>query len=41
MFGLPADGKPIALTGNAILAVTPVGKLARNWIELPGSYTTS
>jgi hypothetical protein len=33
MFGLPADGKPIALTGNAILAVTPAGKLAHNWIE--------
>ena len=33
MFGLPADGKPIALTGNAILAVTPTGKLAHNWIE--------
>ena len=33
MFGLPADGKPIAFTGNAILAVTPAGKLAHNWIE--------
>ena len=33
IFGLPADGKPIALTGNAILAVTPAGKLAHNWIE--------
>ena len=33
MFGLPADGKPIAFTGNAILAVTPTGKLAHNWIE--------
>ena len=33
MFGLPADGKPVAFTGNAILAVTPAGKLARNWVE--------
>jgi predicted ester cyclase len=33
MFGLPADGKPIAFTGNAILAVTPTGKLSRNWVE--------
>ena len=33
MFGLPADGKPVALTGNAILAVTPAGKLAHNWVE--------
>ena len=32
-FGLPADGKPVAFTGNAILAVTPTGKLARNWVE--------
>jgi hypothetical protein len=30
---LPADGKPIAMTGNAILAVTPTGKLTHNWIE--------
>ena len=28
MFGLPADGKPVAFTGNAILAVTPDGQLA-------------
>jgi hypothetical protein len=33
IFGLPADDKPIAMTGNAILAVTPTGKLAHNWIE--------
>ena len=33
MFGLPADGKPVAFTGNAILAVTPTGKLAHNWVE--------
>ena len=33
MFELPADGKPVAFTGNAILAVTPTGKLAHNWIE--------
>jgi len=33
MFGLPADGKPVEFTGNAILAVTPDGKLARNWVE--------
>jgi hypothetical protein len=33
MFGLPADGKPVAFTGNAILAVTPTGELARNWVE--------
>lgn len=33
MFGLPADRKPVALTGNAILAVTPTGKLAHNWVE--------
>lgn len=33
MFGLPADGKPIAFTGNAILAVTPTCKLSRNWVE--------
>ena len=33
MFGLPADGKPVAFTGNAVLAVTPAGKLARNWVE--------
>jgi predicted ester cyclase len=33
MFGLPADGKPVAFTGNAILAVTPTGKLASNWVE--------
>jgi len=33
MFGLPADGKPVGFTGNAILAVTPDGKLARNWVE--------
>ena len=33
IFGLPADGKPIEFTGNAILAVTPTGKLAHNWIE--------
>jgi len=33
MFGLPADGKPVAFTGNAILAVTPTGKLSRNWVE--------
>jgi len=33
MFGLPADGKPVAFTGNAILAVMPGGKLARNWVE--------
>ena len=33
MFGLPADGKPVAFTGNAILAVTPTGKIAHNWIE--------
>ena len=33
MFGLPPDGKPVAFTGNAILAVTPDGKLARNWVE--------
>jgi predicted ester cyclase len=33
MFGLPADGEPIAFTGNAILAVTPAGKLSRNWVE--------
>ena len=32
MFGLPADGKPVAFTGTAILAVTPDGKLARNWV---------
>jgi predicted ester cyclase len=33
MFGLPADGKPVAFSGNAILAVTSTGKLARNWVE--------
>jgi hypothetical protein len=33
MFGLPADGKPVAFSGNAILAVSPTGKLARNWVE--------
>jgi len=33
MFGLPADGKPVAFTGNAILAVTPTGKLTRSWVE--------
>jgi predicted ester cyclase len=33
MFGLPANGKPVAITGNAILAVTPTGKLAHNWVE--------
>ena len=33
MFGLPADGKPVAFTGTAVLAVTPDGKLARNWVE--------
>jgi predicted ester cyclase len=33
MFGLPADGKPVAFTGNAILAVTAAGKLAHNWVE--------
>ena len=33
MFGLPADGKPVAITGNAIFAVTPTGKLAHNWVE--------
>jgi ketosteroid isomerase-like protein len=33
MFGLPADGKPVAFTGNAVLAVTPTGKLAHNWVE--------
>lgn len=33
MFGLPADGKPVVFTGNAILAVTPAGKVARNWVE--------
>ena len=33
MFGLAADGKPLAFTGNAILAVTPKGKLARNRVE--------
>ena len=33
MFGLPADGEPVAFTGNAILAVTPAGKLARSWVE--------
>ena len=33
MFGLPADNKPVAFTGNAILAVTPTGKIAHNWVE--------
>jgi len=33
LFGLPADGKPVAFTGNAILAVTPTGKIAHNWVE--------
>jgi len=33
MFGLPADGRPLAFTGNAVLAVTLTGKLARNWVE--------
>jgi predicted ester cyclase len=33
MLGLPADGKPVAFTGTAIFAVTPMGKLARNWVE--------
>ena len=33
MLGLPADGKPVAFTGTAIFAVTPAGKLARNWVE--------
>ena len=33
MFGLPADGKPVAFTGTAVLAVTTGGKLARNWVE--------
>lgn len=33
MLGLPADGKPVAFTGTAIFAVTPTGKLARNWVE--------
>ena len=33
MFGLAADGKPVAFTGNAILAVTATGEIAHNWIE--------
>jgi len=33
IFGLPADGKPLAFTGNAILSVAPTGKLSRNWVE--------
>jgi hypothetical protein len=33
MFGLPADDKPVAITGNAILAVTATGRLAHNWVE--------
>jgi ketosteroid isomerase-like protein len=33
MFGLPADEKPVAFTGNAVLAVTPSGKLTHNWVE--------
>jgi predicted ester cyclase len=33
MFGLPADGKPVAFTGTAIFAVTHAGKLACNWVE--------
>ena len=33
IFGLPANRKPLAITGNAILAVTPDGRLARNWVE--------
>jgi predicted ester cyclase len=33
MFGLPADGKPVAFTGNAILVITPDGKLARSSVE--------
>ena len=28
MFGLSGDGKPVAFTGDAILAVSPAGKLA-------------
>src|SRR5277367_1753878 len=33
MLGLPADGKSVAFAGTAIFAVTPAGKLARNWVE--------
>ena len=33
MLGLPADGKPVAFTGTAVLAVTTGGKLARDWVE--------
>jgi hypothetical protein len=33
MFGLPADDSPVSFTGNAILAVTPAGKLSHNWVE--------
>ncbi len=33
LFGLPADRGPVALTGNAIWAVTPAGELAHNWVE--------
>ena len=42
MFGLPADGKPVAFTGNAILAVTPTGKIAPTGSSAaPGSFSTS
>jgi hypothetical protein len=43
MFGLPADGKPVAFTGNAVLAVTPDGKLApvTGSSAAPGSSTSS
>jgi hypothetical protein len=33
MFGLPVDGKPVAFTGSAILAVTPGAKLVRSCVE--------
>jgi hypothetical protein len=42
MFGLPADGKPVAFTGNAILAVTPTGNSPTTGSNAaPGSSTPS
>ena len=42
VFGLPADGRPMAFTGNAILAVTPDGKLSgTGWSGVRGSSTTN
>jgi steroid delta-isomerase-like uncharacterized protein len=33
VLGTSADGKPISLTGTAVWAVAPDGKLLHNWVE--------